>query len=164
MVWATQRNVQWTTQCDGHLTGGHKKFIKKLDWRRLRQREFCRWSDNFHWRFSFWLLLLFFFSAFFSCFQKHVNIFCLSFGWSGFLHRRVEYSNDNISSESTNSMYKSSSKGSVHSDQAYVWFSDPKTVASLGSALDRKRSLSEIFLRTTRAKDSLKRKLRSSFS
>ena len=85
----------------------------------------------------------------------------------------VRDSNDNISSESTNSMYKSSAKGSVHSDQAYVWFSDPKTkekgsepktVASLGTALDRKRSLSEIFLRTTRAKDSLKRKLRSSFS
>ena len=36
-------------------------------------------------------------------------------------------SDDNISSESTNSMYKSSSKGSVHSDQAYVWFSDSKT-------------------------------------
>ena len=85
----------------------------------------------------------------------------------------VRDSNDNISSESTNSMYKSSSKGSVHSDQAYVRFSDsktkkkdsePKTVANLGSALDRKRSLSEIFLRTTSAKDSLKRKLRSSFS
>ena len=85
----------------------------------------------------------------------------------------VRDSNDNISSESTNSMYKSSSKGSVHSDQAYVRFSDsktrekdsePKIVAKLGSALDRKRSLSEIFLRTTSAKDSLKRKLRSSFS
>ncbi|KAM7429026.1 hypothetical protein ABFA07_020068 [Porites harrisoni] len=85
----------------------------------------------------------------------------------------VRDSNDNISSESTNSMYKSSSKGSVHSDQAYVRFSgsktrekdsEPKTVANLGSALDRKRSLSEIFLRTTSAKDSLKRKLRSSFS
>ena len=84
----------------------------------------------------------------------------------------VRDSNDNISSQSTNSMYKSS-KGSVHSDQAYVRFSDfktkekdsePKTVANLGSALDRKRSLSEIFLRTTSAKDSLKRKLRSSFS
>ena len=84
----------------------------------------------------------------------------------------VRDSNDNISSQSTNSMYMSS-KGSVHSDQAYVRFSDsktkekdsePKTVANLGSALDRKRSLSEIFLRTTSAKDSLKRKLRSSFS
>ena len=70
-------------------------------------------------------------------------------------------SNDNISSELTNSMYKSSPKRSVHSDQAYVRFSDsktkekdsePKTVANLGSALDRKRSLSEIFLRTTSAK------------
>ena len=85
----------------------------------------------------------------------------------------VRDSNDNISSESTNSMYKSSSKGSVHSDQAYVWFSDsktkekvsePKTVANLGSALDRKRSLSEIFLRTISAKESLNRKLRWSFS
>ena len=56
---------------------------------------------------------------------------------------RVRDSNDNISSESTNSMYKSSSKGSVHSDQAYVRFSDsktkekdsePKTVANVGSA------------------------------
>ena len=82
-------------------------------------------------------------------------------------------SNNNISSESTNSMLKSSSKGSVHSEQAYVRFSDfktkekdgeSKTVANLGSALDRKRSLSEIFLRTISAKDSLKRKLRSSFS
>ena len=85
----------------------------------------------------------------------------------------VRDSNDNISSESTNSMYKSSSKGSVHSEQTYVRFSDSKTkekdgesktVANLGSALDRKRSLSEIFLRTTSEKDSLKRKLRSSFS
>ena len=85
----------------------------------------------------------------------------------------VRDSNDNISSESTNSMYKSSSKGSVHSDQAYVRFSDsktkekdsePKTVANLGSALDRKRSLSEIFLRTISAKESLNRKLRWSFS
>jgi len=71
-------------------------------------------------------------------------------------------SNDNISSESTNSMYNSSSKGSVHSEQAYVRFSDSKTkekdsehktVANLGFALDRKRSLSEIFLRTTSAKE-----------
>ena len=36
-------------------------------------------------------------------------------------------SNGNISSESTISMYKSSSKGSVHSDQACVRFSDSKT-------------------------------------
>ena len=85
----------------------------------------------------------------------------------------VRDSSDSISSESTNSVYKSSSKGSVNSDQAYVRFSDSKTkekdsesktVANLGSALDRKRSLSEIFLRTTSAKDSLKTKLRSSFS
>ena len=62
----------------------------------------------------------------------------------------VRDSNNNISSESTNSMLKSSSKGSVHSEQAYVRFSDfktkekdgeSKTVANLGSALDRKRSL-----------------------
>ena len=58
----------------------------------------------------------------------------------------VRDSNDNISSESTNSMYK----GSVHSDQAYVRFSDSKTkekdsncktVANVGSVLDRERSL-----------------------
>ena len=82
-------------------------------------------------------------------------------------------SNDNIFSESTNSMYKSSSKGSVHRDHAHVRFSnsktkeedsEPKTVANLGSALDRKRSLSEIFLRTISAKDSLNRKLWWSFS
>ena len=62
----------------------------------------------------------------------------------------VRDSNDNISSESTNSTYKSSWKGSVHSDQAYARFSDfktkekdsdSKTVANIGSALDRKRSL-----------------------
>ena len=62
----------------------------------------------------------------------------------------VRDSNDNISSESTNSMYKSFSKGSVHSDQAYVRFSDSKTkekdsncktVANVGSVLDRERSL-----------------------
>ena len=62
----------------------------------------------------------------------------------------VRDSNDNISSESTNSMYKSSWKGSVHSDQAYARFSDfktkekdsdSKTVANIGSALDRERSL-----------------------
>ena len=81
----------------------------------------------------------------------------------------VRDSNDNISSESTNSMYKSSSKGSVDSDQTYVRFSnsktkekesDCKTVANVGSVLNRERSLLEIFLRTTSAKDSLKRKLR----
>ena len=62
----------------------------------------------------------------------------------------VRDSHDNISSESTNSTYKSSWKGSVHSDQAYARFSDfktkekdsdSKTVANIGSALDRKRSL-----------------------
>ena len=39
----------------------------------------------------------------------------------------VRDSNDNISSESTNSMYKSSSKGSAHSDQGQPRFSDSKT-------------------------------------
>ena len=81
----------------------------------------------------------------------------------------VRDSNDNISSESTNSVYKSYSKGSVDSDQTYVRFSnsktkekesDCKTVANVGSVLNRERSLSEIFLPTTSAKDSLKRKLR----
>lgn len=81
-------------------------------------------------------------------------------------------SNANIS-ESTNSLHKSSPKGSLQNGETHVRFSDSnsfvqgddsKTVPSLVPAFDRKRSLSEIFVRSSTGEDSLKRKLRSSFS
>lgn len=82
-------------------------------------------------------------------------------------------SNENVI-DSTKSSHKSYPRGSQQNGEARVHFKDTnnqekdndfhKTVPSLIPAFDRKRSLSEIFLRSSSGTDSLKQKLRSSFS
>lgn len=84
----------------------------------------------------------------------------------------VSDSNENITA-STNSLHKNPPKGSLRNGETRVHFKDSrtqedqddlKTFPSLAPAFDRKRSLSEIFHRSTSGTDSLKRNLRSSFS
>ena len=82
-------------------------------------------------------------------------------------------SNENVL-DSTKSSHKTHPRASQQNGEARVHFKDTnnqekdndfhKTVPSLIPAFDRKRSLSEIFLRSSSGTDSLKRKLRSSFS
>ncbi|XP_078358568.1 histamine H2 receptor-like [Oculina patagonica] len=82
--------------------------------------------------------------------------------------------NDNVSG-SNNSLHKSSPKASMQNGKVRVHFTplnsrekddeeeEAKNVSSL-APFDRKRSLSEIFIRPSSETDSLKQKLRSSFS
>lgn len=78
-----------------------------------------------------------------------------------------------LNGNKTSSANKSSPRESLQNGDTHVRFkdtnssekdNDSRTVPSLLPAFDRKRSLSEIFLRSSSGKDSLKQKLRSSFS
>jgi len=73
-----------------------------------------------------------------------------------------------LNGNKTSTANKSSPRESLQNGETHVRFKDTnsseKAVPSLLPAFDRKRSLSEIFLRSSSGKDSLKQKLRSSFS